>query len=131
MSSPKKHRRTESMEIAFQCLSPFAIPGAGSPVKKSPVKARTAPVLALKPMTPFSASFTASGDCEELVISKPAPRTRVNSNTRRSALGWAKRKGDKVTEEDKSATIRPIRSSAMGKENEGVGTLKRLARVDS
>lgn len=137
-----RHARTESGELAFQCISPFSHPPSAPtarPVKETEKVAPAspaAPILAtLAPLSPFSVNFqSAKASLAEELLKVGPPRARVNSNVRRSALGWSRRKpsekdgnegNDKenkpvvVVDVKKSAntTLPAANSSAVGKEN--------------
>lgn len=134
------HNRTESVEQAIACISPFG-PSIGF---LAPINSPSPPpsLATMAPLSPFSVNFHAqpvASLTEELLKAAPV-RTRVPSDSRREALGWAKRKpiGEKTnimtkentTFEAKKSVVDMsgrINTSAAGKENEAHGLLTRYA----
>jgi hypothetical protein len=124
---PRPHARSESMEQAFTCISPpaLAVIPPTSPFVidrsfSSFVASSTAPAV---PALPVKQPSPVQKDQETF---KPAPRQRVASKVRRSALGWSKQRNDP---DIKVAPVTPVLSAtANGKENgegEGLGLMMR------
>ncbi|KAG9038638.1 hypothetical protein FRB95_000227 [Tulasnella sp. JGI-2019a] len=94
----RSHKRTESSEQAYQCISPFAV-GPGETAAAASV-----PTLAtLAPLAPFSVNFQTqsanmSSAAEELLKPAPAPagppRPRIRPDLKRMALGWTRKQSN-------------------------------------
>lgn len=108
-SSLHSRKSSDCGHLEQSLMQQLAAPLQELPVNRNvpPVPQSPAPALkALNPFTPFAVKFNGGNGDKSLAISEKdlpvrAPRPRVASNARRTALGWSKRSTGKTGSENK------------------------------